>query len=95
MEHQEIENPIIIHSHLLQKFIRHDKDFANLLALYSFYIYHAQLQKTNQPLATDEFTKRGMNWAIDRVKKTKRILKEMKVIEYPPINPMEFHSSQP
>jgi hypothetical protein len=61
MEHQEIENPIIIHSHLLQKFMRHGKDFANLLALYSFYIYHAQLQKTNQLLATDEFTKKGMN----------------------------------
>ena len=81
MKQQEIENPIIIHTHLLQKFMRHGKDYANLLALYSFYIYHAQQQKTNQPLATDEFTRKGMNWALDRVKKTKRILKEMKVIE--------------
>ena len=81
MEQLEVENPIIIHTHLLQKFMRHGKDYANLLALYSFYIYHAQKQKTNQPLATDEFTRKGMNWALDRVKKTKRILKEMKVIE--------------
>ena len=81
MKQQIIENPIIIHAHLLQKFMRHGKDFANLLALYSFYIYHAQLQKTNQPLATDEFTRKGLNWALDRVKKTKRILKEMGVIE--------------
>jgi len=81
MKQQTIENPIIIHAHLLQKFMRHGKDFANLLALYSFYIYHAQLQKTNQPLATDEFTRKGLNWALDRVKKTKRILKEMGVIE--------------
>ncbi|CAA6820650.1 MAG: Unknown protein, partial [uncultured Sulfurovum sp.] len=43
--------------------------------------YFAQLQKTNQPLATDEFTRKGMNWAIDRVKKTKKLLKEMKLIE--------------
>jgi hypothetical protein len=81
MELKPIENPIIIHPHLLQRFLKHGKDYANLLALYSFYLYHAQLQKTNQPLVTDEFTHRGMNWAIDRVKKTKKILKEMKLIE--------------
>ena len=81
MELQPIENPIVIHPHLLQRFLKHGKDYANLLALYSFYIYHAQLQKTNQPLVTDEYTRKGMNWAIDRVKKTKKILKEMKLIE--------------
>jgi len=32
-------------------------------------------------LATDEFTRKGMNWASDRVKKTKKILKEMNLIE--------------
>ena len=31
--------------------------------------------------ATDDFTRKGMNWAMDRVKKTKKILKEMKIIE--------------
>ncbi|CAA6802957.1 MAG: Unknown protein [uncultured Sulfurovum sp.] len=81
MELEPIENPIVIHPHLLQRFLKHGKDYANLLALYSFYLYHAQLQKTNQPLATDEFTRKGMNWAIDRVKKTKKLLKEMKLIE--------------
>jgi hypothetical protein len=81
MELQPIENPIVIHPHLLQRFLKHGKDYANLLALYSFYLYHAQRQKTNQPLATDEFTRKGMNWAMERVKKTKKILKEMKIIE--------------
>jgi len=80
MNDEEIVNPIVIHTHLLQKFMRHGKDYANLLALYSFYLYQAKQQETNQPLVTDEFTKKGMNWALDRVKKTKRILKEMKVI---------------
>lgn len=80
MNEEEIVNPIVIHTHLLQKFMRHGKDYANLLALYSFYLYEAKKQETNQPLVTDEFTKKGMNWALDRVKKTKRILKEMKVI---------------
>ena len=81
MKKEPIENQIIIHHHVLQKFLKQGKDYANLLALYSFYIYHAQLQKTNQPLVTDDFTRKGMNWAIDRVKKTKKILKEMKLIE--------------
>ncbi|SFV66650.1 hypothetical protein MNB_SV-13-1144 [hydrothermal vent metagenome] len=80
MNEEEIVNPIVIHTHLLQKFMRHGKDYANLLALYSFYLYEAKKQETNQPLVTDEFTRKGMNWALDRVKKTKRILKEMKVI---------------
>jgi len=81
MEQKNTLNPIVIHPHLLQKFMKHGKDFANLIALYSFYLYHANLQKTNQPLATDEFTKKGMNWALERVKKTKKILKELKIIE--------------
>ena len=81
MEHEEpLEDLIVIHPHLLQKFMRQGKDFANLLALYTFYTYQAKVQKTNQPLATDEFTRKGMNWAIDRVKKTKKLLKEMNLI---------------
>jgi len=78
---QPIEELLILHPHLLQKFMRQGKDFANLLALYTFYTYQAKIQKTNQPLATDEFTRKGMNWAGDRVKKTKRLLKKMGVIE--------------
>ncbi len=80
MNEEEIVNPIVIHTHLLQKFMRHGKDYANLLALYSFYLYEAKKQETNQPLATDDYTRKGMNWALDRVKRTKRILKDMEVI---------------
>jgi len=81
MELEPLENPIVIHPHLLQRFLKQGKNYANLLALYSFYLYHAQQQKTNQPLATDEFTRKGLNWASDRVKKTKKLLKEMGLIE--------------
>ena len=81
MEHKNTLNPIVIHPHLLQKFMKQGKDFANLIALYSFYLYHANLQKTNQPLATDEFTRKGMSWALERVKRVKKILKELKIIE--------------
>ena len=77
---QPLEDLIVIHLHLLQKFMRQGKNFANLLALYTFYSYQAKLQKTNQPLATDQFTKNGMNWAMERVKNTKKILKKMGLI---------------
>jgi len=38
MEQKNTLNPIVIHPHLLQKFMKQGKDFANLVALYSFYI---------------------------------------------------------
>ena len=81
MKQQIITEAIVIHPHLIERFMRYGKDFANLLALYTFYLRHAQLQGTNQPLATDNFTHKGLNWALDRVKRIKKILKEMKVIE--------------
>ncbi|CAA6807866.1 MAG: Unknown protein [uncultured Sulfurovum sp.] len=81
MEAEEpLEDLLVIHPHTLQKFMRQGKEFANLLALYTFYSYQAKLQKTNQPLSTDEFTRKGMNWAIDRVKKTKKLLKKMGLV---------------
>ena len=75
------ETPIVIHQHLIQKFMTMGKDFSNVLALYTFYIYHAQKQKTNQPLATDVFTSNGLNWGLEKVKRVKRLLKDLKVIE--------------
>ena len=78
---EPITQAIVIHPHLLRKFMRYEKDFANLLALYSFYLYHAQLQKTNQILATNDFVHHKLHWAIERIKRIKRILKELKVID--------------
>ena len=74
------DTPIIINLNLIRKFQKQGKDFANLLGLYTFYITHAQLQKTNRPLATDSFTAHGLKWGIDKVKRIKRILKELEVI---------------
>ena len=77
---EPVGNIIAIHPYLLQKFMKYEKDFANLLALYTFYLYHANIQKTNSILATDEFTKNGLHWALDRVKRIKRLLKKLGVI---------------
>jgi len=65
----------------LQKFLKYGKDYSSLLALYTFYIYHANNQKTNQPLATNDFVKRGLGWSLDKIKRIKRILKELGLIE--------------
>jgi hypothetical protein len=45
MEQEPIEDLIVIHPNILRKFMRHGKDYANLLALYSFYLYHAKQTK--------------------------------------------------
>ena len=78
---QESPKEIVIHAHTLQKFMKYGKDYASLIALYAFYIYHANNQKTNQPLATNDFVKRGLGWSLDKIKRIKRILKELKLIE--------------
>ena len=41
-----------------------------MLALYAFYIYHAQLQKTNQALVTDDFTRKKYIYQFKNVKVT-------------------------
>ncbi len=46
-----------------------------------FYNFHARRQGTNSPLATNNFVKRGLNWSLEKVKRIKRILKELKLIE--------------
>ena len=74
------EKVIAINPYLLQKFMGYKKDYANLLALYTFYLYHADKQNSDSILATDKFTKNGLNWALDRVKRIKRILKAIGVI---------------
>ena len=78
---QKSPKEIVIHVHTFQKFMKYGKDYSNLIALYSFYIYHANNQKTNQPLATNEFVRRGLGWSLDKIKRIKRILKELGLIE--------------
>jgi len=81
MKQEPITDVIAIHPHLLQKFMNQGKSFQNVLCLYTFYLYHAQLQKTNQILATNSFVHNGLGWGLDKIKKTKKILKDLEVIE--------------
>jgi len=82
MQPQEpITEAIVIHPYLYQKFMKQDKNFHNLIALYLFYLHNAQLQKTNQILATDGFVHNGLGWGLEKIKKIKAILKKLGVIE--------------
>ena len=78
---EPITEAIVIHPYLYQKFMKQDKNFHNLIALYLFYLHNAQLQKTNQILATDGFVHNGLGWGLEKIKKIKAILKKLGVIE--------------
>ena len=72
MEDREpIIGAMVINPHLYQKFMNEGKEFQNLLALYIFYTYHAQLQKTNQVFATNKFVKNGLGWGEEKIKRFK------------------------
>ena len=78
MEDREpILGAMVINPHLYQKFINEGKEFQNLLALYMFYTYHAQYQKTNQPYATNKFVQEGLGWGLEKVKRIKALLKKI------------------
>ena len=80
-EQEPVTDAMVINPNLYRKFMKVGKDFHNLLALYIFYTYHAQHQKTNQPYATDKFVQNGLGWGLEKVKRIKALLKKLGVIE--------------
>ena len=46
------------------------------ISLYIFYYKTAKWQKTNQIKANDEYVKKSLKWGIDKIRKTKKTLKE-------------------
>jgi len=78
---EPITEAIVIHPYLYHKFMKQGKNFHNLIALYLFYLHNAQLQKTNQILATDGFVHNGLGWGLEKIKKIKAVLKKLGVIE--------------
>lgn len=51
------------------------------ISLYIFYYKTAKWQKTNQIKANDEYVKKSLKWGIDKIRKTKKTLKENGLIE--------------
>ena len=75
--HQE---PIVLSKHLIDILLAQENP-ADCIGLYTFYYYTAKWQKTNQPKATTDYTAKGLQWSPSRVRKTKNILRELKLIE--------------
>lgn len=55
--------------------------FAELVGLYSFYYYTAKWQKTNQPKCTTEYVANGLHWTVPKVRKFKKKLIDLGLIE--------------
>lgn len=51
------------------------------IALYFFYYYTAKWQKTNQPMATTGYVQKGLKWGEQKVRSTKKQLKEVGLVE--------------
>lgn len=76
-DHRPIQLPTIAVRKLEQLPPPHN---ANCIALYLFYLRKAVLDKTNRIWCTDNYVAEGLQWAINRVKHSKRLLVEMKYI---------------
>jgi hypothetical protein len=77
----EIESQfIILTKATIDTFLKMD-NAGDLIALYTFYYYTSKWQKTNQPRSTTGYTAKGLGWSLEKVRKTKKLLKEMGLVE--------------
>lgn len=74
------DEPISLSPHLLN-FLLRQPDGSNLYALYSFYYATAKWQETKQPKATNFYVGKGLFWGEGKVKKYKRQLIKLGLIE--------------
>lgn len=74
------EEPIVLSKSLMDLLLKED-EVDCLIALYIFYYYTAKWQKTNQPKATTDYVSNALHWHQDKVRRIKRRLKELGLIE--------------
>ncbi|MFP4526720.1 MAG: hypothetical protein ACLFNL_10055, partial [Bacteroidales bacterium] len=74
------QEPIVLSKALLDLLLKQPNP-SPLIALYTFYYYTAKWQKTNQVKATNTFVAKGLKWSIETVKKYKKQLKDIGLIE--------------
>jgi len=87
-QYDKSNEPIVISKSLLDIFFNiksnqyaNIKNPADAIALYIFYYYTAKWQKTNNAKATTSYTAKGLEWSEDRVRKNKKILISLDLIE--------------
>lgn len=81
MEQHFIEDSLIILTKpTIDRLLKED-NCAELIALYTFYYYTAKWQKTNQPRCTTAYTAKALHWKEDKVRRHKKKLVELGLIE--------------
>ena len=81
MEHNFIEDELVILTkQTIDIFLRQENP-ADLIALYSFYYYTAKWQGTNRPKCTTDYVSHALCWSSAKVRKVKRQLVLFGVIE--------------
>jgi len=77
----ETPNKPIVMSYGLVKLLLTQKNSDETIALVVFLQYHARRQKTNQPKATVGFIAKGLGWGLNKVRRVKKMLKKLDLIE--------------
>ena len=80
MEYNIQEEPLVISKALTDKLLKEDNP-SELIGLYLFYYYTAKWQETNQPKATIGYVANGLKWGEAKVRKNKKRLVELGLIE--------------
>ena len=71
----------IILSKLVLDILLNEKNPSDLIGLYCFYYYTAKWQKTNRPKATANYVASALGWGIDKIRNTKKALRELGLIQ--------------
>lgn len=81
MEHNFIENQLVILTkQTLDIFLKQDNP-SELISLYTFYYYTTKRQETKQPKCTTSYVANGLHWSENKVKKVKKQLFELGLLE--------------
>jgi len=81
MDQNFIENSLVILSKGTIDLFLEQPNPGDLIALYTFYYYTAKWQKTNRPKSTTAYTATGLKKGVDWVRKNKKALIELGLIE--------------
>lgn len=81
MEHNFIENELVILTKQTLDIFLKQENPSELIALYTFYYYTAKWQKTNQPKCTTEYVSKCLHWNRHKVIRIKKQLLDFGLIE--------------
>jgi len=74
------QEPIVLSKPLIDLILK-QKNPADLIALYTFYYYTANWQKTNKIGATVSYVAKGLKWGMDKTRDRRKQLKAIGLIE--------------